>query len=135
MSKWCWKSVMIISNFIYQKIAFFSKLILEMYQDNYSNTISAINYLIWWTLSRVMLIIVYAWNCWFMFVSAWRLQSTRESKKAKKQKISHRQPKSALLFFWLLGIKKYQKPKSKKKKIAKRSRAVTSLIRIANYYD
>ena len=39
---WCLFHILYIKN-----IAIFFKLILDMYQDNYSNTISDINYLNW----------------------------------------------------------------------------------------
>ena len=42
--------------------AIFFKLILDMHQYNYSNTISTINYLNWWTLSKVMIISNFGWG-------------------------------------------------------------------------
>jgi hypothetical protein len=36
--------------------AIFLKLILDMCQYNYSNTISTVNYMNWWTLSKVMIV-------------------------------------------------------------------------------
>jgi hypothetical protein len=48
--------VFCLLHILYMKnMANFSKLILEMYQVNYSNTISTINYLNWWSLSKVMI--------------------------------------------------------------------------------